>query len=77
MCDFHWLPIKLRIQFKFLLFVSKVIHSIAPSYIKELIFITTQRPYSLRLLFSAILFTPPLHKTKTTLGDRNKAAPIL
>ena len=33
----HWLPVRLRIQFKLLLITFRAIHSIAPDYIKDLI----------------------------------------
>ena len=36
--DFHWLPVKQRIEFKALLLVYKYMKGTAPSYLKDLLF---------------------------------------
>ena len=33
----HWLPVKYRVQFKFLLLVYKSLHGLAPTYLKQLL----------------------------------------
>ena len=74
----HWLPIRSRIHHKILTLTFKSIHSLAPSYLSELI--TTSRPsrYSLRSSQSTMLIHPPA-KMLSTLGDRafSTAAPQL
>ena len=54
------------------------IHSFAPPYISELIFIKAQSAYSLRSA-KGILLSPSIIKTRKTLGDRafQVAAPQL
>jgi hypothetical protein len=39
--DLHWLPVCMRIKFKVLLIVFKIIHGLAPSYLSEIIDIKT------------------------------------
>ena len=77
--NLHWLPVNLRIRFKVLLFVSKAIHGIAPSYISDLISVKPNSSYNLRSSSAGILLAFPARKTKRTLGDRSfsVAAPTL
>ena len=39
----HWLPFKLRCQYKLLLYAFKALHGLAPSYLGELIIFTNRR----------------------------------
>ena len=79
MYNLHWLPVNLRTRFKVLLFIFKAIHSIAPSYISDLISVKPNSSYNLRSSFAGILLAFPSRKTKRTLGDRSfsVAAPTL
>ena len=75
----HWLPIRRRIVFKILLITFKVIHDLAPEYIKDLIDI--HKPVRcLRSSSSILLQYPPISALKTaTYGYRafSSAAPEL
>ena len=42
LADLHWLPVRFKIRFKILIFVFRVIHGLAPSYLSDLISIRTQ-----------------------------------
>ncbi len=33
----HWLPVKLRIEFKILVFVFKALHGLAPTYLSDIL----------------------------------------
>ena len=48
MYELHWLPLKQRIHLKILLSAFKDIHSIAPTYIQNLVSLKSQGPYNLR-----------------------------
>ena len=65
-----WLPLKLRIHFKILLFAFKAICGIAPTYIQNLVSSRFQGAYNLRLSGEILL---------RSLGDRSfkVAAPKL
>ena len=78
MCSLHWLPVKLRIDFKILLLTFKAIYGHAPGYLTDLIAIKEQLRYHLRSASGSILKYPSL-KLKKTLGDRafSSAAPNL
>ena len=75
--DLHWLPVWYRITYKVLLITFKAIHSLAPTYISELINVKRQPLRSLRSSNSISLERPAI-KSSTTLGDRSFtiAAPI-
>ena len=74
----HWLSLKQRIHFKILLFAFKGIHSIAPSYIQNLVSLKSQGAYNFRSS-GGILLASPTFRTKVTLGDSSflVAAPKL
>ena len=73
----HWLPIKLRINYKILLLTFKALNRLAPSYIQDLISIKVKSTYNLRSNTDTILTIP--RKALKTLGDRAfcVAAPTL
>ena len=79
MYNLHRLPVNSRTRFKVLLFIFKAIHSIAPSYISDLISVKPNSSYNLRSSFAGILLAFPSRKTKRTLGNRSfsVAAPTL
>ncbi len=67
LASLHWLPIKLRVDFKVLLFAYKALHNSAPDYICDLI-----KPYTAsRSLRSSdqLLLSVPRSRCKTK-GDR-------
>ena len=78
MYEQHWLPLKQRIHFKFLLFAFKTIYGIAHTYIQKFVSLKSQGAYNLRSS-GGILLTSPTFRTKVTLGDRSSqvAAPKL
>ena len=62
----HWLPIKLRIEFKIILIVFKIFKGLAQSYLSYLI---TRKPKSrYNLSYQSVSY--PSFKSKATLGDR-------
>ena len=72
----HWLPIRMRIQFKILVYVYKCSHFLAPDYLSELISQPTITYATRSSLDQSLLHIP---KTKTVTGDRafHAAAPRL
>ncbi len=67
LASLHWLPIKLRVDFKIILFAYKALHNSAPDYICDLI-----KPYTAsRSLRSSdqLLLSVPRSRCKTK-GDR-------
>ncbi|KAK7945374.1 hypothetical protein WMY93_001102 [Mugilogobius chulae] len=72
----HWLPIKQRINFKLLLTTFKAIHNLAPSYISDLLHISTPSR-SLRSSSSLQLSVPSARLV--TMGGRafSRSAPQL
>ena len=78
MYELHWLLLKQHIHFKILLFAFKAIHSIASSYIQNLVSLKSQGAYNLRLS-GKILLALATFRSKATLGDRSfqVAAPKL
>ncbi len=59
LASLHWLPIKLRVDFKVLLFAYKALHNSGPDYIRDLI-----KPYTAsRSLRSSdqLLLSVPVH----------------
>jgi hypothetical protein len=72
----HWLPVQSRIEYKIILYVFKILHGTAPSYLCELI--QEYKPArNLRSVDSARLNVP--HVKTVTYGDKSfrKAAPLL
>ena len=67
--NLHWLPVRLRIEFKILLITFKVLHGLAPLYSSELISVMSSSRYNLRSSNNGILLTFPSSKSKKTLGD--------
>ena len=66
----HWLPVRLRVYFKILLVTFKVLHGVAPSYLKDLVSVLLDSHYQLRRNNNGILLERPRLRTKTTMGDR-------
>ena len=77
--ELHWLPVRLRIDFKILLVTLKIPHGVAPSYLKDLVSVLPDSCYQLRRNNNGILLERPRLRTKKTLGDRalSVAAPFL
>ena len=75
----HWLPIRLRIEFKILLITFKVLHGSTPKYLIDLISVLPPSRYHLRRNNKGILLSIPKSFTKVTMGDRSfmAAAPRL
>ena len=75
----HWLPIRLRIEFKILLITFKVLQGSAPKYLIDLISVLPPSRYDLRRNNKGILLSTPKRFTKATMGDRSfmTAAPRL
>ena len=67
--QFHWLPIKYRIEFKILLLTFKAIHGMAPNYICKLISRRKSTGYSLRSS-EKVMLEVPSGKILPTLGGR-------
>uniref|UniRef100_A0A3Q2ZIU4 Reverse transcriptase domain-containing protein n=1 Tax=Kryptolebias marmoratus TaxID=37003 RepID=A0A3Q2ZIU4_KRYMA len=63
----HWLPVSFRIQFKIIMYTFKAIHNLAPSYLSDLVHITTHSR-SLRSSSSIHLNIPPVRLS--TMGNR-------
>ena len=59
LCELHWLPVRQRISFKILLFVFKVIHGFAPTYLRELVSIKRSGNYNLRSSSDGLLLATP------------------
>ena len=77
--SFHWLPIISRIQFKILLFVFKIKHDLAPSYLNSDLLQPMIPARSLRSSRQSHLQFTPGPRTFTRYGDRafSVAAPKL
>ena len=67
--ELHWLPVHLRVDFKILLVTFKVLHGIAPSYLKDLVSVLPDSQYQLRRNNNGILLERPWLRTKKTMGD--------
>ena len=67
----HWLPIKLRIQFKILLLVYKCLNGQAPSYLSELLELksTTSRLGSRSTCYRTLLCVP--FTKRKTFADKS------
>ena len=77
--NLHWLPVRLRVDFKILLVTFKILHGVAPSYLKDLVSVLPDSHYQLRRNNNGILLERPRLRTKETMGDRafSIAAPFL
>ena len=75
----HWLPIRLRNEFKILLITSKVLQGSAPKYLIDLISVLPPSQYDLRRNNKVILLSTQKRFTKVTMGGRSfmAAAPRL
>ena len=69
----HWLPIRLRIEFKILLITFKVLQGAAPKYLNDSISVLPPSRNDLRRNDKGILLSTPKHITKVTMA----AAPRL
>ena len=68
----HWLPVCYRIEYKIILLTFKVLHGMAPDYLRHLISVLPPSRYNLRRNDdSAALLTFPKIRTKKTLADRS------
>ena len=66
----QWLPVCLRVEFKILLVKFKILHGVAPSYLKDLVSVLPDSHYQLRRNNNGILLGRPRLRTKKTMGDR-------
>ena len=73
----HWLPIRLRIEFKNLLITFKVLQGSAPKYLIYVISVLLPSRYDLRQNNKGILLSTPKRFTKVTMGDRSPMAAAL
>ena len=75
----HWLPIRLRIEFKILLIIFKLLHGSAPKYLIDLISVLPPSHYDLWRNNQGILLSTSKRFTEVTMGDRSfmAAAPRL
>ena len=62
----HWLPIRLRIEFKILLITFKVLQGSAPKYLINLISVFPPSRYDLQRSNKGILLSTPKRFTKVT-----------
>ena len=70
--ELHWLPVCYRIEYKIILLTFKVLHGMAPDYLRHLISVLPPSRYNLRRNDdSAALLTFPTIRTKKTLADRS------
>ncbi|XP_048253200.1 uncharacterized protein LOC125381061 [Haliotis rufescens] len=65
--ELHWLPVRLRIVFKLIMFVYKSIHGLSPVYLQEHTALYQPGP-KLRSTNKLQLAVPPT--SRTTYGDR-------
>ena len=71
--------LKVLARFFILLVTFKILHGVAPSYLKDLVSVLPDSRYQLRRNNNGILLERPRLRTKKTLGDRalSMAAPFL
>ena len=70
--ELHWLPVCYRIEYKIILLTFKVLHGMAPDYLRHLISVLPPSRYNLRGNDDcAALLTFPKIRTKKTLADRS------
>ena len=53
--ELHWLPVRLRVDFKILLVTFKILHGVALSYLKDLVSVLPDSHYQLRRNNNGIL----------------------
>ena len=70
LAEFHWLPVRSRIHCKILLITFKILHSLSPKYLSDLISIQQPWSYNLRRSDNGHLLERPSAKTEKTMGDR-------
>ena len=68
--DLHWLPVRFRIEFKILLITYKMLHSLAPQYLSQLVSVKSQSRYCLRSSGDGIFLNHPVGCGKAALGNR-------
>ena len=70
--ELHWLPVCYRIEYKIIILTFKVLHGMAPDYLRHLISVLPPSSYNLRRNddHSALLTFPKIG-TKKTLADRS------
>ena len=75
----HWLPIRLRIEFKILLIIFKLLQGSAPKYLIDLISVLRPSRYDLLRNNMGSFFEHRKRFTKVNMGDRSfmAAAPRL
>ena len=72
LCELHWLPVCYHIEYKIILLTFKVLHGMAPDYLRHLISVLPPSRYNLgRNDDCAALLTFPKIRTKKTLADRS------
>ena len=70
--ELHWLPVCYHIEYKIILLTFKVLHGMAPDYLRQLISVLPPSRYNLRRNDDyAALLTFPKIRTKKTLADRS------
>ena len=70
--ELHWLPVSYRMEYKIILLTFKVLHGMAPYYLRHLISVLPLSRYNLRRNDDyAVLLTFPKIRTKKTLADRS------
>ena len=68
----HWLPVCYHMEYKIILLTFKVLHGMAPDYLRHLISVLPPSRYNLRRNDDcAALLTFPKKRTKKTLADRS------
>ena len=65
----HWLPIRLRIEFKILLITYKVSQGSAPKYLIDLISVVPPSRFDLRRNNTGIRLSTPKRLQRVTIGD--------
>ena len=70
--ELHWLPVCYRMEYKIILLTFKVLHGMAPDYLRHLISVLPPSRYNLRRNDDyAALLTFPKIRTKKTLAGRS------
>ena len=69
--ELHWLPVRMRIDFKILLIAFEILQDLAPGYLKNLVSILPASHYQLRRNNNGILLVSPRLKMKKTMEDRS------
>ena len=71
LCDLHWLPVRMRIQYKILLTVFKALNGLAPAYLEQLLVKRNNSSRSTRLNNNNMLVVPSRKDMTATWGERN------